>query len=307
MLHPEAEGLLIAASKSGVPPINELGPVAAREAYRATRTATQGPTPEVQVVRDLTIPGPAGDLPLREYRPADGILGALVYYHGGGFVIGDLDSHDNLCRHLALESGCVVYSVDYRLAPEDRYPAAVDDCIAATQWIYAHADELAIDAARIAIGGDSAGGTLATVTAIALRDAGGPAPVFQLLLYPGTDLRRTTPSHKENAQGYMLTADLIDYFMDHYLDREQYGEWQAAPIHTPDLSGLPPALVITAGYDPLRDDGLAYADALSAAGVETAYVCFDRMIHGFFTMDGRLSEAQVAIDLCASQLRRHLA
>jgi acetyl esterase len=247
-------------------------------------------------------------VPLRLYRTAEaGVQPVLVYIHGGGWTIGDLDTHDVLCRQLCAGAGVAVVSVDYGLGPERRFPGAVDDCIAATRWVREHAAELGVDAARMAVGGDSAGGNLAAVTAIALRDAGGPPLALQLLVYPATDMRATAPSHSSNGQGYLLTADSIAYYRGHYIEQaSDWSDWRASPLLAADLSRLPPALVLTAGYDPLRDEGRQYADALSAAGNRVQYVCFERQIHGFITMSRVLDEALTAVDLCASALRRAL-
>ena len=303
MLDPQAKALIDFLTERQVPPVHTMPPAEARRIYLERRGFTQPPAPEVAEVRDLSCDG---GVPLRLYRPSAGRLPLLVYFHGGGWTIGDLDTHDVLCRQLALEAGCVVLSVDYRLAPEHRFPAAVDDCITATRWAHGHADELGIDPSRIAVGGDSAGGNLAAAVCIALR--GTPqAPAFQLLIYPATDMRAVAPSHTSNGQGYLLTADSIAYYRGHYLaDMAQCADWRASPLLAPDLSGLPPALVITAGFDPLRDEGRQYADALSAAGTKAQYVCFERQIHGFILMGRVLDEAATAVSLCASSLRRAL-
>jgi acetyl esterase len=193
------------------------------------------------------------------------------------------------------------------MGPEHRFPAAVDDCIAATRFARRHADDLGIDAGRIAVGGDSAGGNLAAVVAIALRDAG-EALAFQLLIYPATDMRAVAPSHQTNGQGYLLTAESIAYYRGNYIaDPASWSDWRASPLLAADLSRLPPALILTAGYDPLRDEGRQYADALSAAGNRAQYVCFERQIHGFITMARVIAEADSAVDLCAAVLRRALA
>jgi len=310
MLDPQARALLDLMIERGVPPTHTLEPVEARRLYRERRSFTQPPALTMAEVRDLSIGGPAGPIGLRLYRPesAAALAPALVYYHGGGWVIGDLDTHDVLCRELAHRSGCVVVAVDYRLAPEHRFPAAVDDCLAATRWVQAQAATLGIDASRIALGGDSAGGNLATVTAIGLRDSGGFKPRFQLLIYPGTDMRAVAPSHTSNGQGYMLTADTIAYFRGKYIPSESnWSDWRASPLLHPDLSKLPPALVITAGFDPLRDEGRQYADALSKAGVPTQCVCFERQIHGFITMGRVIEESNTAVALCGLALQRAMA
>ena len=310
MLDPQAKALLDLMVERGVPPTHTLSPQDARRFYLERRGATQPEPRDLAEVRNLTATGPHGAIALRLYRPAAAARPAptLVYYHGGGWTMGNLDSHDVLCRQLADESGFVVVSVDYRMGPEHRFPAAVDDVLAATRWLQAQADTLGLDATRFAVGGDSAGGNLAAVVALAWRDAGEAVPLkFQLLIYPATDMRLAAPSHTSNGQGYLLTADTIRYFRSHYLDPEQYGDWRASPLLHADLSGLPPALVITAGFDPLRDEGRQYADALSAAGSPAQYICFERQIHGFITMGRLLDEADTAVALCASALRRSLA
>jgi len=306
MIDRDARALLDLIEQRGLPAVHELPPVEARAFYRDRRFFTQPEPPAVALAQDL-----AGPVPLRQYRPlaavADEVLPALVYFHGGGWTIGDLDTHDTLCRELANAAGCAVLSVDYRLGPEHRFPAAVDDAIAATRWVHDNAAALKIDAARLAVGGDSAGGNLAAVVAIAARDAGDLPLAFQLLIYPALDMHCRAASHTTNGQGYLLTADTIRYFEDHYVDdKRHYDDWRASPLLAEDLSRLPPALVLTAGFDPLRDEGLAYADRLSAAGVSATHVCFERQIHGFITMGKVIAEAKSAIALCAAELRRAL-
>jgi acetyl esterase len=305
MLDPQARALIDLMIEKGVPPTHTLTPAQARAFYRDRRAFTQPEPPAMAEVRELH----AGEVPLRLYRPAGtqgtDVLPVLVYFHGGGWTIGDLDTHDVLCRQLAQASGAAVVSVDYRLGPEQRFPAAVDDCVAATRWVRAQAASLALDALRLAVGGDSAGGNLAAVVCLVLREAGEPLPAFQLLIYPATDMRAVAPSHTSNGQGYLLTRDSIAYYRGHYLaDTAQWTDWRASPLLAPDHRGLPPALVLTAGFDPLRDEGLLYANALSAAGVPAQYVCFERQIHGFITMGRLLEEANTAVELCAGALRR---
>ncbi|MET3913378.1 acetyl esterase [Variovorax sp. OAS795] len=312
MLHPQARALLDFIEARGIPPTHTLSPAEARAFYRERRTATQPEAPQVAEVRELTAEGPHGTIPVRLYRPlgspSDAALPVLVYFHGGGWVIGDLDTHDVLCRSLANGAGCAVASVDYRMGPEHRFPAAVDDVLAATRWVRRQAASLGLDASRLAVGGDSAGGNLAAVAAIAARDAGDLPIAFQLLIYPATDQRRGHPSHEANGQGLLLTRDTMAYFHDHYIDDQRHDlDWRASPLLHADLSGLPPALVLTAGYDPLRDEGMAYAEALTAAGNRAAYVCFERQIHGFITMGKVLDEAGTAVALCSAELRRALA
>jgi acetyl esterase len=306
MLDPQARALLDLMIQMKVPPVQTLAPAEARRLYVERRFFTQPEPPEMIETRALQ----AGAVPLRLFRPAAGVLPVLVYFHGGGWTIGDLDTHDVLCRQLARDSGCVVVSVDYRIGPEHRFPAAVDDCIEATRWVQAQAAPLQVDASRLAVGGDSAGGNLAAAVCIALRDAGAGAalPAFQLLIYPATDMRAVAPSHSHNGDGYLLTHDSIRWYREQYItDPAQWLDWRASPLLAASLAGLPPALVLTAGYDPLRDEGRQYADALSAAGVATQYVCFERQIHGFITMSRVIDEAHTAIALCGSALRRGLA
>jgi acetyl esterase len=243
----------------------------------------------VSAVSDHRFPGPAGDLTLRRYRPAgadpDAALGCLVWFHGGGFVIGDLDSTDSTARALANASGASVVSVAYRLAPEHPFPAAVDDAVAAYEWVRSNADALRVDATRLAVGGDSAGGNLAAVVTQLVKATKGRMPVFQLLVYPVTDLGGSYPSHDENAEGYFLTRDTMAWFAEQYLGGRDPSSPRISPLRATDVSGLPPALVITAEFDPLRDEGEAYAAHLEAAGVPVELVRFDGQIHGFFGMD----------------------
>ena len=317
MLHPQARALLDLIVERGLPPMQTLTPVEARVFYRDRRGFTQPETPDVGSVRDLRCDGPNGPIPLRLYRPLGragttasdaAALPVLVYYHGGGWTIGDLDTHDVLCRELCNEAGVAVVAVDYRMGPEDPFPAAVDDCLAATYWVLRNARELGVDATRLAVGGDSAGGNLAAVVALAARDAGDLPIAYQLLIYPATDMRRGHPSHTTNGSGYLLTTELISYYHDHYVaDPGHDLDWRVSPLLRDDLSRLPPALVLTAGFDPLRDEGLAYADRLVAAGNRATYVCFERQIHGFITMGKVIDEAHVAVRLCAAELARALA
>jgi acetyl esterase len=312
MLHPQARALLRLIEEKGLPPTETLSPEQARAVYRERRTFTQPEPPPVGSVRDIEARGPAGPIPLRSYRPAgsnaDAVLPVLVYYHGGGWVIGDLDTHDTLCRQLANLSGCAVIAVDYRMGPEHRFPAAVDDCIAATRWVRANAGALKVDPGRLAVGGDSAGGNLAAVVALAARDSGDLPIAFQLLIYPATDQRRGAPSHTSNGEGYLLTRETMNYFHDHYItDPAQDLDWRASPLLHTDHARLPPAFVLTAGYDPLRDEGLQYAQKLSDAGTRAALVSFERQIHGFILMGRVIDEANVAVQLCAAQLKQALA
>ena len=308
-LDPQARAVLERVARANLPPYPQLGAAGARQLYRETRGALAAPPPEVESAEDLHAGGPAGDIRVRLYRPrgaADaGPLPALVYFHGGGWTIGDLDTHDVVCRVLADLGRCAVVSVDYRLAPEHKFPAAVDDAVAATRWVASEAARLGLDARRIAVGGDSAGGNLAAVVALIARDDGGPPLAMQTLIYPATDMAADTPSHLRYGEGYLLTRDAILWFRSNYLrDAADEADWRASPLKAADLSRLPPAYVITAGFDPLVDEGRAYVDRLQAAGVPVTYECFEGMIHGFVTMGGAIAAANHALGRCAQGLRR---
>jgi acetyl esterase len=265
------------------------------------------PAPEIPLaaIEDRTLPGPAGEIPVRVYRPStEETLPALVFFHGGGWVIGSLESHDPTCRELAQRTGCAVVAVDYRLAPEHRHPAAADDCYAALCGVASRAGELGVDAERLAVGGDSAGGNLAAVTALLARERSGPRLAFQLLVYPVTDADFTRASYEENAEGYLLTRAAMQWFWDHYApDPGTRAAPTAAPLRAPDLRGLPPALVQTAEFDPLRDEGEAYAARLREAGVPVTVSRYDGMIHGFFAMTALVDGARRAMDEAAAALR----
>ncbi len=297
-LHPEVRALLEMMDAQGAPPLESQDPVEARGARVEGMKMLGGQPIAIGRVEDLSIPGPGGEIPIRIYSDGHGGLRpALVYFHGGGFVFGNLDTHDAVCRALAKESGAVVISVDYRLAPEHKFPAAVEDSLAATLWVVANAERLGIDANRIAVGGDSAGGNLATVIAMRCRDAGGPALAAQVLLYPVTDVSSfDTGSHRDFAEGYFLTRGAMEWFTGHYLaSDDQKGHPHVSPLRAPNLSGLPPALVITAEFDPLRDEGEAYAQRLQQAGVPVTVTRYPGMIHGFVSMLGVLAGGRQAI------------
>jgi acetyl esterase len=302
-LDPDAKTLMDALKGLAAMP----GPQTEAAAYRAASKARQVPRQALQVARveDLSIPGPGGELRLRFYDDAPGALRpTLVFYHGGGFVVGDLDSHDELCRRLAKASGWAVLAVDYRLAPEARYPAAFDDAYAALLWAagpQAHA--LGVDAARLAVGGDSAGGNLAAAVALAARDRSGPALRHQLLIYPVIDHDFTTASYLDADPDYFLTAEAMQWFWAQYLGEDtDRADPFAAPGRASDLSRLPPATVVTAGYDPLRDEGEHYAERLKAAGVEAASRRYDGVFHGFVSMD-MLAGARDATAWIAERLK----
>ena len=309
MIDPQVQSLLNLIVEKGVIPTHLLSPTDARKFYAERRFYSQPPAPDMASVTDFQIPGDEGQITIRSYRPietkSEDVLPALIYFHGGGCVIGDLDTHDVLCRQLSNFAKCAVFSVDYRLAPENPFPAAINDCILATQWIHTHAQSLKINPEKIAVGGDSAGGNLAAVTCISLKNSNSFKPCFQLLIYPMIDTHGQFESLTKNGQGYLLTKDSVEYFLNHYLpDPAMRNDWRVAPLLA-DLSDLPPAFVMTAGYDPLRDEGLAYADKLSASGVATQYLCFERQIHGFILMGKILDEANTAVKLCAQTLHDH--
>ncbi|OUM90734.1 MAG: lipase [Bacillus thermozeamaize] len=304
-VHPQAQMVLDQLKNSGMPSLHTLSPEAARAAYAMMRTRPENLEP-VAKVEDRQIPGPAGSIPARFYYPeGSGPFPVLVYFHGGGWVIGSPDTHDAPCRKIANAAGCIVVSVDYRLAPEHKFPAAVEDAYAATCWVAEHAQEFNGDPERIAVGGDSAGGNLAAVVALMARDQGGLELRFQALIYPATDFAMNTRSHQENGSGYFLTREMMYWFRDHYLRTE---EDKTNPLASPALAGdfrnLPPALVITAEYDPLRDEGEAYAELLRQAGVPVTCSCYDGMIHGFFSMIGVIDASEEAIRELADALRK---
>ena len=310
MLDPQAQALMQLMIEKGVPPVNTLTPLEARASYRSRRSFTQPDAPEVHQVENKMVVHMGMNLPVRVYHPQSAKLNlalpALVYLHGGGWTIGDLDTHDVLCRSLCLQAEVVVVSVDYRLGPEHPFPAAYEDTLAAFHWTVENANELGIDASRIAIGGDSAGGNLSAAACLGLRGQV-VQPAFQLLIYPATIMWQDTASYHANGTGYMLTKESIAYYTENYLrNREDAKDWRASPQLAKSHADLPPALVMTAGFDPLRDEGLMYADALSNAGVPTQYICFERQIHGFITMGRIMQEANTAVTLCASVLKANL-
>ncbi|MDE2150075.1 MAG: alpha/beta hydrolase [Gammaproteobacteria bacterium] len=309
-LHPQVKVLLEILDATGAPPLSSQTPADARAAYREMARMKPPGGAVIAGARDLDIPGADGRIPLRVYTPRGAPpFPLLVFFHGGGFVIGDLDTHDAGCRELCAGAGCVVVAVDYRLAPEHKFPAAVDDCLAATRWVGAHAAELRGDPSRIAVGGDSAGGNLATVVALRSRDEGGPRLCAQLLIYPVTDhYSRSTVSMRENADGYLLTLDSMVWFADHYLrDAADIGHPHAVPLRAATLHGLPPAWVGTAEFDPLRDEGEAYAARLAAAGVPTTARRYDGAIHGFLSFFAVLDLGRQIMNDCCDWLRVRFA
>lgn len=303
-LHPQAQAFLDQMQALGRPSLAEMAvPDARAMAKQMAQILPRGP--EVASVTDLSVDGAGGPIPIRLYRPeGTSPMQALVWFHGGGFVIGGVDEADSVCRQLVSESGIVVASVDYRLAPEHPYPAAADDSFAATSWLSANAANLGLDAARLAVGGDSAGGNLAAVVSLRARDEGRPPIAFQLLVYPVTDATMSRESYKQNGEGYFLTTDAMRWFLDRYLpDPSDRTDPYAAPLAAKDLSGLPPALVITAEYDPLRDEGEAYGARLREAGVLTTVSRYEGMMHGFFTMAASFDDGARAMSEACAALR----
>ena len=310
-LDPESQRLIDLMAAANRPAWNSLSPQAARDLYLSLRPGAQGPRPGEVKVADRTIPGPAGELPVRIYRPTgaptDVKLPALVYAHGGGWVFGNLDSHDVLCAQLAIEAGIVVFHIDYRLAPEARFPAAFDDVVAGLKWVAANGPSIGIDSSKLAIGGDSAGGNLAAAVAIWARDHGGPKLLMQLLAYPVTDAVGRADSYRRYEDGYGLNAATMEWFFDHYApNKSQRGDWRLSPIRAASLAGLPPALVVTAGYDPLCDEGRAYAARLHKEGTQADLVEFGGMLHGFLSSPMLLHGARRGTSLCAAALREAL-
>jgi acetyl esterase len=310
-LDPESQRLIDLMAAANRPAWNTLSAQAARDLYLSLRPGAQGPRPAEVTVVDRTIPGPAGELTVRLYRPAsapaDAKLPALVYAHGGGWVFGNLDSHDVLCAQLALEAGIAVFHVDYRLAPEARFPGAFDDVVAALKWVAANGASVGIDPTRLAIGGDSAGGNLAAAVSLWARDHGGPKLLMQLLAYPVTDAVARAESYRHFEDGYGLNAVTMEWFFDHYTpDRTSRGDWRVSPLRAASLAGLPPALVVTAGYDPLRDEGRAYAWRLQQEGTQADLVEFGGMLHGFLSSPMLLHGARRGTTICAAALRETL-
>jgi acetyl esterase len=306
VLDPDAAAVYKAFLEANRPSYENGTPAQAREMYLAARFVSNPEPPELESARELSIPAPHGSIPARIYTPRtlrkkDGLAPCLVFFHGGGWVIGNLDSHDVICRKLAHEGELIVISVDYRLAPEHRFPVAVDDALTATQWVASHARELGIDAARLSVGGDSAGGNLAAVTALAAR-AKGPKLASQVLIYPATDFAMNTPSHSEPETSILLTHSVVKWFCNHYLGGADINDWRASPARA-KLEGLPPAYVLVAGADPLRDEGNEYAERLKQAGVPVTYRYFPGQFHGFFTMGKLLNQANIAASEISAWLK----
>nr|AIT69728.1 lipase/esterase AS-Trib20-ORF1 [uncultured bacterium] len=304
-LAPEAQALLDQMAALNAPPLHTLEPAAARAMFDAA------PLPEVRspVARteDRSIPGPLGEIPVRIYQ-SPGDRGTLVFYHGGGFMLGGIESHDEVCHTLSTGAGCSIVAVDYRMAPEHPYPAAPEDAYAALVWVAENGDSLGLDTSRLAVGGDSAGGNLSAVVSVMARDRGGPELALQFLIYPAVDMSQDYPSFRENASGYMLDVDSVNYFLRHYApDEARHQEPYLAPIFAGSHVGLPTALIQTAEFDPLRDQGKAYAEKLSAAGVAVTYTCYEGMLHGFYNFGFAWPSRADAVEEGAAALREAFA
>jgi len=309
-LDPQAQAFIEGVGAMGFPPFETLS-VEEGRGYIAALGQFMVPVEEVASVIDGAIPGPEADIPIRVFTPeGEGPLPVLLYFHGGGFTTGSIDVVDPLCRALANRSGCVVIAVGYRLAPEHPYPAAVTDAYVATAWIAAHGAEFGVDGGRLVVAGDSAGANLATVACMVARDNLDDVEVaLQVLIYPVTDLdHQETPSHKENGEGYLLTKGMIDWFKGHYLTgcEDRADEPYCSPIHMGDLGGLPPAIIVTAEYDPLRDEGEAYGARLEEAGIAVDVRRQEGMIHGFFWMGAAIDRGRELLDELGADLRKAL-
>ena len=303
-LDPQVEALLAGMKTMNIPTLVDMAPQEARVAF-AQMAAVSGPPEAISAVDDRTIPGVTRELSVRVYTPSgERPLPAMVFFHGGGWVIGDLETHDALCRSLANSSGNVIVAVDYPLAPENKFPVAVEECYAAAKWVADHARDLAADPARIGVGGDSAGGNLAAVVTLLARERGGPPLAYQMLIYPALDMTMAMPSVQENGVGYFLTSEDMVLFCNQYIRVASDKVNQlVSPLLAPDLTGLPPAVIVTAEFDPLRDEGEAYGERLRQAGVPVALRRYDGMIHGFLSMGGAIDRARLALQQTASDLR----
>jgi acetyl esterase len=314
MLDPEARMLLDLMEKAvqeGRPKLHTLPYAVGRKAVDKMSEDSEADPMDVAGVTDGSFMGPGGEIRLRRYRPLGapaGLLPTLIYYHGGGFVIGNIETHDSTCRRLANKSRCQVIAIDYRLSPEHPFPAPTDDGIAAFRHIRDNAASFGAAGTRLAVGGDSAGGAIAAVVCQALRDAGESGPAFQMLIYPATDSSKQSASRVAFAEGYFLTKELMDWFWKAYVPAgTDLSDLRLSPLLARDFKGLPPAFVLTAGYDPLRDEGRAYADRLIDAGVKTTYVNYPGTIHGFFSLTRFLSQGIKANDEAAAVLGAHFA
>ncbi len=305
-LHPDIPALMHTLSAAGIPALGSVPPDVARASYTDSRRRLQPPPAEVNTIRDFIIPRAGAPLRARLYQGGDAGMAqpCLVFLHGGGWVLGSIDSHDGLCRHLARQADCAVLSVDYRLAPEHPYPAALEDSILALNWVVAEASQLGIDAVRLAVGGDSAGGNLAAVLALLGRDGAVPQTMFQLLFYPATDLTREHGHDPGMAEGIPLTAEAMRYFIGHYIpDPTLRAAWQASPLRAESLAGAPPAFVLTCGHDPLQSEGRLYATRLEQEGVPVTALHLSDQVHGILNLGSAVTAAAMCLDLAAAALR----
>ncbi len=311
----QTAAILAQGAESGAPALHEMPAPEARRALKEMTIAVDAPKTPVAKVEERTIPGPNGEIPIRIYWPdatADA-LPVLLLYHGGGWTLGDMDTHENVCRYYCANAGVIVINVDYRLAPEHKFPAGVDDCYAALEWVGAHAAEIGGDASRIAVTGDSAGGNLSAVMCQLAKARGGPMIAFQALVYPAVDL--TDDANDKYASRtsfgggeYFIGRKDVVWLKGNYLDQHTLAsDPRISPILTEDLSGLPPALVITAGYDPLCDEGKAYADRLAAAGAPVEHKCFETTIHGFMSFSGGIDAGKEGLALVADRIKAALS
>lgn len=304
-LDPQVIKVMEQTAALGLPAAHTISPAEARV---NAKKRPRSPGPEVAKVEDRTIPGPDSDVPVRIYTPeGDGPFPILAWFHGGGWVVGDLESADGTARNMCVGGQCVVISVDYRLAPDTKFPGPAEDCWAATTWAVNNAASINGDPTRLAVGGDSAGGNLAAAMSLMAADRGGPEIALQLLVYPVTDLDYNTVSYGDNAEGYSLTKVTMQYYWDQYIDAEHAANPYAVPMQAKSLAGQPPALVITAEFDPLRDEGEAYAKRLREAGVATTSTRYDGVIHGFFSMGAFVDKGQQAVDEASAALRNAFA
>ena len=298
-LDPQAKWVLDIAEQVKAPLLEDLSATEAKAAYEERAQKLCFKDVPIGSTEDLEIDGPHGNIPLRIYKPVDGpdTLPVLVFYHGGGWVIGSRDSHDALCRKICNQGPFLIVSVDYRMGPEAKFPAAADDAYTSLQWTHKNISAYGGDADRIAVGGDSAGGNLSAVVCQMARNSGTAAPVFQWLIYPATNMDMCTDSHRDFAEGYFLTKQLMTWFQGHYLNGpEDQKNWKASPLLAESCADLPPALVQTAGFDPLKDEGKAYSDRLNKEGGRSSYTDYPGMIHGFINLGGAIDAAQTAID-----------
>jgi len=305
-LDPQLKKILDSLDPAAEKPVEEMTPEEARTSWKADMAAVAGKPCTVASVSEREVPGPGGPLAIRVYTPdgmSDDPAPMLIYIHGGGYIRGDLDTHDDVCRFLCHHTPCIVASVDYRPAPENRFPDQIEDCYATASWLTDHASELGADPARIAIGGDSAGGNFACSTTILARDKNGPKFCFQLLIYPVTDLASDNESKRLYSSGYLLNS--MPFYIQSYVRNDaDLTDPLASPLRAADLSNLPPAFVLTAGFDPLRDEGQAYARKLQDAGVVVEHKCYESMIHGFVSITGLIDAAEIGLVDSAAALRR---